>query len=278
MKCPKCGLDQESNVECRRCGIIIAKYLQSQQKKQSQISSTLPARNEGVASSKDRQIYVPILIGLGTFMLVAIIFMLFFKNAFSPLQKQAPSTELSDSGETSEAPLTTNVPDRQPAHNPSPESPSTATLTLPTPPSSAPPKLSGIETKLSAYAHPQNKIEMASLATVFIDTGWGTGSGFFIDKTCCVVTNRHVIQSEEREMKEVKNNLENFQKAIKHNEGVLEEHKKYCQSQDFAAKNKIFCSQIEARERELKEMKEQYEKKPPWSIKWNVVFSTSRSL
>lgn len=261
MKCPKCGLDQKSNVECQRCGIIIAKYLQSQQKKQSQISSTLPARNEGVASSKDRQIYVPILIGLGTFMLVAIIFMLFFKNAFSPLQKQAPSTELSDSGETSEAPLTTNVPDRQPAHNPPSESPSTATLTLPTPPSSAPPKLSGIETKLSAYAHPQNKIEMASLATVFIDTGWGTGSGFFIDKTCCVVTNRHVIQSEEREMKEVKNNLENFQKAIKHNEGVLEEHKKYCQSQDFAAKNKIFCSQIEARERELKEMKEQYEKK-----------------
>jgi hypothetical protein len=36
-----------------------------------------------------------------------------------------------------------------------------------------------------------------------------------------------VIQSEEREMKEVKNNLENFLKAIKHNEGVLEEHKKY---------------------------------------------------
>lgn len=40
----------------------------------------------------------------------------------------------------------------------------------------------------------RNNIEKADLATVFIKISWGTGSGFFIDKKCQVITNKHVVQ------------------------------------------------------------------------------------
>jgi len=262
MKCPKCGLEQKNNVECRACGIIFAKYLQSQQKKQnlSQVSPAASARDEEVVRSKSRQLYLPILIGLGTFVLAFLLYTFFLKNSPSPQPKTTPSMEVADSAEKSAAPLTTSVPDSQPADHPPSESPSSAAPALPTSPASAPPTLSGIEKKLTAYAHPQNIVERASLATVFIETGWGAGSGFFIDKTCYVVTNRHVIQAGEREMKELKNNLEEFEKVIKHNEDVLEEHKKYCRLPDFVDRNKTLCLQLEAREQELKEMKERYEK------------------
>ncbi len=262
MKCPKCGLEQKNNLECRACGIIFAKYIQSQQKRQSQnqSSATFPARNEEVTSSKNRQLYLPILIGLGTFVLVFLLYALFFKNSPSPQPKITPSMESAGSGETSVAPSIKGIKNAPPAGNPLPEDEPTTAPVPSVSPSSAAPTLSGIEKKLSAYANPQNIVEKAGLATVFIETGWGAGSGFFIDKTCYVVTNRHVIQTDEREMKELKNNLEEFEKVIKHNEGVLEEHKKYCQRPDFADKNKAFCVQVESREQELKEMKERYEK------------------
>jgi len=262
MKCPKCGFDQKNNVECQACGVIFAKYLQSQQKRQSQVqtSPTAPLPGKVPTIPKKGQFYLPILIGLGTFVLAFLLYTLFFKNSPSSQPNTTPSMESAGSAETSAAPLTVSVPDSQPTEHSLSESPSTTAPALQTPPASAPPTLSGIEKKLSVYAHPQNIVERASLATVFIDTGWGAGSGFFIDKTCYLVTNRHVIQADEREMEEFKKNLEILENVIKNNEGVLEEHKKYCQRPDFADKNKLFCLQLETRERELKEMKERYEK------------------
>jgi len=103
-------------------------------------------------------------------------------------------------------------------------------------------------------------IEKACLATVFINTGWRTGSGFFIDKTCYVVTNRHVIQAGEGELKEEKNKLEKIAKDIKHKEGLLSDLKKFCQQMDFSYNINKICLQIEAKELELKAMNEQYEK------------------
>ena len=47
---------------------------------------------------------------------------------------------------------------------------------------------------------PRNNIEKADLATVFIKTSWGTGSGFFINKKCQIVTNKHVVQYNKDEL------------------------------------------------------------------------------
>ena len=56
------------------------------------------------------------------------------------------------------------------------------------------------ERQLALSVPPKNNIEEARNATVFIKTPWGIGSGFFIDKSCTVITNKHVIQLEQDEL------------------------------------------------------------------------------
>src|SRR5262249_25394254 len=41
-----------------------------------------------------------------------------------------------------------------------------------------------------------NTLETARNATVLIKTGWGLGSGFIIDDSCHVITNRHVVETD----------------------------------------------------------------------------------
>ena len=52
----------------------------------------------------------------------------------------------------------------------------------------------GVEAELNQTHAPRNDIERARNATVFIDSGFGTGSGFFIDHDCTIVTNKHVVE------------------------------------------------------------------------------------
>jgi S1-C subfamily serine protease len=48
---------------------------------------------------------------------------------------------------------------------------------------------------------PRNAIERARNATVFIETPWGMGSGFFASTSCDIVTNKHVVQLDEKSLK-----------------------------------------------------------------------------
>jgi S1-C subfamily serine protease/TPR repeat protein len=56
------------------------------------------------------------------------------------------------------------------------------------------PGLTGVAAELMETHAPRNDIERARNSTVFIDSGFGTGSGFFIDTNCTIVTNKHVIE------------------------------------------------------------------------------------
>lgn len=65
-------------------------------------------------------------------------------------------------------------------------------------------------------------IEKAASATVFIKTAWGFGSGFFIDNSCRVITNRHVVDPPEtleariqKEIEQFAMMIENAEKSIK---------------------------------------------------------------
>jgi S1-C subfamily serine protease len=63
-----------------------------------------------------------------------------------------------------------------------------------------------IRSRLLAGFPPKNGIEEARNATVYIETGWETsGSGFFIDDKCHIVTNAHVVKVDEDELKEASN-------------------------------------------------------------------------
>lgn len=63
--------------------------------------------------------------------------------------------------------------------------------------------LSGVAAELDKTHSARNIIEQARNSTVFIDTGFGTGSGFFIDQSCIIVTNKHVIKLDEKEKKKL---------------------------------------------------------------------------
>lgn len=62
---------------------------------------------------------------------------------------------------------------------------------------------SGLQAELLLTHSPRNSIEKARNRTVFIDSGFGTGSGFFIDQECTVVTNRHVVQLQYKDIKKM---------------------------------------------------------------------------
>ncbi|MCB1615961.1 MAG: hypothetical protein KDI30_08105, partial [Pseudomonadales bacterium] len=63
---------------------------------------------------------------------------------------------------------------------------------------------SGIEAELMENFKPRNKIERARNSTLFIDSGFGTGSGFFFDENCTIVTNKHVVQLDYPDIKNMK--------------------------------------------------------------------------
>jgi serine protease Do len=63
-------------------------------------------------------------------------------------------------------------------------------------PQASPRELQGLEAQVARAAPARNAIETARNATVFIQTGWGFGSGFIIDAACHVITSRHVLDSD----------------------------------------------------------------------------------
>jgi len=61
----------------------------------------------------------------------------------------------------------------------------------------------GLARELHETHAPRNNIELARNSTVFIDSGFGTGSGFFIDDKCTIVTNKHVVELSFENIKEM---------------------------------------------------------------------------
>lgn len=62
----------------------------------------------------------------------------------------------------------------------------------------------GLKAELLKTHAPRNTIEEARNSTVFIDSGFGTGSGFFIDQRCIIVSNKHVVALDKDQIKSMK--------------------------------------------------------------------------
>ncbi|AFV00582.1 trypsin-like peptidase domain-containing protein [Simiduia agarivorans] len=58
---------------------------------------------------------------------------------------------------------------------------------------------------------------------MFIDSGFGTGSGFFFDQACTVVTNRHVVQLTYQDMKEMKYRHQQVTRYLEHGVATREQ-------------------------------------------------------
>ncbi|VFQ43155.1 S1C family serine protease [Desulfoluna butyratoxydans] len=65
----------------------------------------------------------------------------------------------------------------------------------------------GITRQLYEFMQPGNPIEESQLATVFIETPWGSGSGFFIAPDCRIITNKHVLTISEEEIQVLRDKI-----------------------------------------------------------------------
>lgn len=113
----------------------------------------------------------------------------------------------------------------------------------------------GVSARLAELPPPANNVERAVRATVYIKTSLGTGSGFFLNADCDVVTNRHVVGREE-------DDLAWLREEIRDDEIALEEELRDIERREQAlARSAADGSQEdrEAEERRLEWMRRKHE-------------------
>jgi len=159
MVCPKCSHEQDDTTQCAACGIYFAKFHAA--------AKPLPPTRSRAAPAEPG-------IGLGaiagTAIFTALLVFLFMRGRATPTPVAPP-----------QPPSVTAEVMRRPTVVSDMSTPVAAPAALPAVTGSA-----------------RNPIEAARSATVFIRTSWGLGSGFIVDATCHVITNRHVVESDGR--------------------------------------------------------------------------------
>jgi serine protease Do len=159
MQCPKCGQKQEDEVHCAACGVYFEKLKRQQQFAEAQRR----AQVNGVANEPR--------FGLKGLLLTALI----AGTATYLLTQHRTTPSVVASSTPSSARAVTS-----PTHQVAGQSAATLSGFKPT----------------NAPASTSTSLEAARGATVLIQSGTGTGSGFIVDDACHVITNRHVVDTD----------------------------------------------------------------------------------
>ena len=178
MLCPKCKHEQESSIECEVCGVIFEKYRMVQERKrEADILAAEKAQDSGTVRKILQVVILVVVVAAGTY---------YFTGYRQP----------------------------KPLNQVTLKSPTVATV------ASLPVKRQVAKRVVQAQqpsVHPvmirQNVIERARDSTVSIETPWGTGSGFFVNKNY-IVTNRHVVEFDEEKLAELKRRIEKTRRMI----------------------------------------------------------------
>lgn len=218
MRCPKCHQEQSNTVECDLCGVIFARYQQVQERRQQ-------AQAESAEGPGQRRL--PLLFSLAV--LVAVVagatyyFTVTFTQPPAPVAQKIPEPK----------PL---VPLEEPAVRP--EKVETVKVAPPT-----------AEPQLAVSA--AGAIERAKNATVSIETPWGTtGAGFFVNQNY-IVTNKHVVQLDEKKLAELRGKIEKDRRFIElEGQKIADWKGKYRQMPKGPAKSQMAMI-IEQHEEEL---------------------------
>ena len=200
MKCPKCGKEQAGTEKCDICGVVFEKYRRYLEvRAQRELEQSIQA---------EKAAGLPV-----NLILVGVLCLLVVGGAFYWFNKN-------------KAPVAVAVVETTAAIPPAPEGNSNAAVGE---------SFSGVDlvAQLNSTRPPGNKIELARNATVLIQTKWGLGSGFFVDETCTIITNKHVVKmsdemvaTNENELQKWKNTADNARNIISSNKTVLQQIKR----------------------------------------------------
>ncbi len=236
MKCPKCGHEQVSKIECERCGVIFEKFYKIQKQRQ-RVGPPPDSRAPLPASGKKRGPLLPIMLGL------VIAIALAFGGYWHGL-KRSGNVELAQE----ETPPAEPSPLVDMSDNPEEE------------------EEGGIAQQLNDFKTPKNFLEKGQASTVFIETPWGLGSGFFIDKECRIITNKHVVHFEEEKITQIKYQIGLLTEAVRKEKGYIngikeyeEESKPFVDSEGVNDHLLEWEQNLELHERQLEQLTSLYE-------------------
>jgi serine protease Do len=166
MQCPKCGHTQSGGEECSHCGIFFDKFARVQAKKQEIESSVSGNTRPTKPSSRTHGRWKLAVPCLCVALMTLLLYTLFRSGESSAPESSPPPVPQEKARQASEEQA-----------------------------------IKGLADQLAKAVPTRNPIEKARNATVFIRSGIGIGSGFFINRECYILTNRHVVQipAEEKE-------------------------------------------------------------------------------
>ena len=184
MECPKCGHQQDNTFECESCGIVFEKYEQIQARLRVQETSKPLEISRRLGSPKSKSPYYAMLGVACGIIACLVIYRIFLysdnkKTKNEELAKRSPAQEETFKGEQK-----TEVIRLAPYSSRS----------------------------ISDY------IARAANATVLVETPWGSGSGFFVENGCQVVTNRHVVYLDPRSVESMEAQQNRLKQIIDYEE------------------------------------------------------------
>jgi len=228
MRCPKCQHEQKNGLECEGCGLIFAKYRQVQNRKKEEEALKLELAKKAEESGKTESgsglkiIQVCILV-----VVVAASTYYFIGDRQQDVKKSQVTTSPA---------VTTEEPVPLPV----------ARVVAPK------------ESSPQPVMNRQNVIERARNSTVSIETPWGTGSGFFVNKNY-IVTNRHVVEFDEEKLDELKRRLETTRRMIELEQQKINEMRRTLQQLPQGPSRSQLAIIIETREEELNKFLPRYQ-------------------
>lgn len=176
IRCPKCSHEQRMAHECEACGVIFSRFKRAQERVQEEESARTADREKRTRRvwSMVQTLVLVLLTAGGTYY--------FVKPDVTPQPQQ-------------KTPVAVKVVEPQ----------TVAESIRPEPPSVRP----------QAVIEPTGPmtIEEARMATVSIETPWGSGSGFFLSNNY-VVTNRHVVQMDETVVTEFRRKVDKTRELV----------------------------------------------------------------
>lgn len=201
MQCPSCKHKQRNNLECEQCGIIFEKY----HKRQERLAAEKAALQEK-AELKQKKGLSGVVLGLGIGLLVGLGAFFFVNNTTEKAATPVNTATLQPQDNNTLHTSPPKKPQRQKTGSSFASRQNNDTL-------------EGLAKQLAEKHSVNSPIEKARNATVFIKTPWGSGSGFFVSRNGMIVTNRHVLQMQNKD-------IETFTKQLEQGEKLLAREKK----------------------------------------------------